>query len=154
MYYNIFNILYRGVNMKFLKGIYGIDLLSLLLILLSSLFNLSRYTWFIGTALMIVSLYRIFSRNIYKRQSENNSLVTFLNKPLSKFGLRIPYNMQPIDYTSFLYSYKILKKTIDEKKNYKITKCPNCGQKLRLPRKKGKIVVTCKRCLHKFDFRT
>lgn len=140
--------------MRFLQGIYGIDLLSLLLLLLSSLFNISRYTWFIGAALTIISLYRIFSRNIYKRQAENNTLVTFLNKPLSKFGLRIPYNSQPIDFTSFSYTYQVLKKTINEKKNYKITKCPNCGQKLRLPRRKGKIVVTCKRCLHKFDFRT
>ena len=140
--------------MRFLQGIYGIDLFSLLLLFLASLFNFSRYTWFIGAAITIISLLRIFSRNIYKRQAENNSLVTFLNKPLSRFGLRIPYNMQPIDFNSFSYAFQIIKKTINEKKNYKITKCPNCGQKLRLPRKKGNIVVTCKRCLHKFDFRT
>ena len=39
-------------------------------------------------------------------------------------------------------------------RNYKITKCPNCKQKLRLPRGKGNIVVTCKKCSTKFDFRT
>ena len=140
--------------MKFLQGIYGIDLLSLILLLFASLFNISKYTSFIGFALVIVSLLRIFSKNISKRRSENNTLVNFLNKPLSKLNLRIPYNIQPIDFTSFSYSYKILKNRLKEKKNFKITKCPNCGQKLRLPRKKGKIVVTCKRCLHKFDFRT
>lgn len=140
--------------MNFLKGIYGIDLLSLLLLLIASLLNFSKYTMFIGTALTLISIFRIFSKNIYKRQSENNTLISFLNKPLSKFGLRIPYNSQPIDFTSFSYAFQIIKKTITEKKNYKITKCPNCGQKLRLPRKKGKIVVTCKRCLHKFYFRT
>ncbi|MCF0149110.1 MAG: hypothetical protein HUJ77_12035 [Clostridium sp.] len=140
--------------MKFLQGIYGIDLLSLILLLVASLLNLSRYTSIIGTALVIISLLRIFSRNIYKRRSENNSLITFLNKPLSKVGLRIPYNSQPIDFTSFSYLYQVIKNKVNEKKNYKITKCPNCGQKLRLPRKKGKVVVTCKRCLHKFDFRT
>ncbi|MBE6052489.1 MAG: hypothetical protein E7212_01045 [Clostridium sartagoforme] len=140
--------------MKFLQGIYGIDLLSLVLLFISSLFNLSRYTSFIGFALIIISLLRIFSRNIAKRQAENNSLITVLNKPLSKFGLRIPYNSQPIDFTSLSYLYKVLKIKFNEKKNYKITKCPNCGQKLRLPRKKGNIVVTCKRCSHKFDLRT
>ena len=140
--------------MKFLQGIYGIDLLSLILLLFASLFNISKYTSFIGFALVIVSLLRIFSKNISKRRSENNTLVNFLNKPLSKLNLRIPYNIQPIDFTSFSYSYKILKNRLKEKKNFKITKCPNCGQKLRLPRKKGNIVVTCKRCLHKFDFRT
>lgn len=140
--------------MKFLQGIYGIDLLSLVLLLIASLFNISRYTSFIGLALVIVSLLRIFSRNIAKRQAENNSLITFLNKPLAKLGARIPYNSQPIDFTSLSYSFKIIKSKLNEMKNYKITKCPQCGQKLRLPRKKGKIVVTCKRCLHKFDFRT
>ncbi|MDV4149642.1 hypothetical protein R0131_02225 [Clostridium sp. AL.422] len=140
--------------MKFLHGIYGIDLLSLVLLLVASLFNISRYTNFIGFALVIISLLRIFSRNIAKRQAENNSLITFLNKPLSKLGVRIPYNSQPIDFTSFSYSFRIIKSKLNEMKNYKITKCPQCGQKLRLPRKKGKIVVTCKRCLHKFDFRT
>lgn len=140
--------------MKFLQGIYGIDLLSLVLLFISSLFNLSRYTSFIGFALIIISLLRIFSRNIAKRQAENNSLITVLNKPLSKFGLRIPYNSQPIDFTSLSYLYKVLKIKFNEKKNYKITKCPNCSQKLRLPRKKGNIVVTCKRCSHKFDLRT
>lgn len=140
--------------MKFLQGIYGIDLLSLLLLLVASLFNFSRYTSFIGIALIIISLFRAFSRNIAKRQAENNSLISFLNKPLSKFGLRIPYNSQPIDFTSFSYLHKIIGNKLKEKKNYKITKCPKCRQKLRLPRKKGKIVVTCKRCSHKFDFRT
>lgn len=140
--------------MKFLKGIYGIDLLSLVLLLIASLFNISRYTSFIGFALIIISLLRVFSKNIIKRQAENNSLIRFFNKPLSKFGLRIPYNNQPIDFTSFSYSFQVIKSKINEKKKYKITSCPQCGQKLRLPRKKGKIVVTCKRCLHKFDFRT
>ncbi len=140
--------------MKFLQGIYGIDLLSLILLLVASLFNLSRYTSFIGLALVIISLLRIFSRNLNKRRAENNSLINFLNKPLSKLGLRIPYNSQPIDFTSFSYLYQVIKNKFNEKKNYKITSCPKCGQKLRLPRKKGKIVVTCKRCLHKFDFRT
>lgn len=140
--------------MKFLQGIYGIDLLSLILLLVASLLNLSRYTSLIGFALVIISLLRIFSRNLSKRRAENNSLINFLNKPLSKLGLRIPYNSQPIDFTSFSYIYQVIKNKLNEKKNYKITSCPKCGQKLRLPRKKGKIVVTCKRCLHKFDFRT
>lgn len=140
--------------MKFLKGIYGIDLLSLILLLIASLFNLSRYTSIIGFALVIISLLRMLSKNIAKRQAENNSLINFLNKPLSKFGLRIPYNSQPIDFTSFSYAYQVLKNKFNQRKTYKITSCPKCGQKLRLPRKKGKIVVTCKRCLHKFDFRT
>lgn len=33
---------------------------------------------------------------------------------------------------------------------YKYFKCPNCKQKLRAPRGRGKIQVTCQRCRHQF----
>ena len=52
--------------MKFLQGIYGIDLLSLILLLVASLFNLSRYTSLIGFALVIISLLRIFQEIFLK----------------------------------------------------------------------------------------
>ena len=32
--------------------------------------------------------------------------------------------------------------------------CPNCGQKVRVPRGKGKIRVTCPSCHQKFDARS
>ncbi|GAA0085537.1 Zn-finger containing protein [Clostridium sp. CTA-7] len=140
--------------MRFFQGIYGIDLLSLMLLLLSSILNISHYTRIIGYAIFIIVIFRTFSRDIYKRQRELNSFVRFINKPLSKFGFTIPSNIPPIDLRYFSFALTILKNKINEKKNYKITKCPSCGQKLRLPRKKGKIVVTCKRCYNKFDFRT
>lgn len=140
--------------MNYLKKIYGIDLLSLLILFLSSFFNFSIYTSFISLALLIVALIRIFSTNRTKRQAENNKLIGYLNRFLGRFNVRIPYNSQPIDYVSISYLYKIAKNKVIEKKNYKITKCPRCSQKLRLPRKKGSIIVTCKRCSNKFDFRT
>lgn len=140
--------------MRFFQGIYGIDLLSLVLLLLSSILNISHYTRLIGYAIFIIVIFRTFSKDIYKRQRELNSFVRFINKPLSKFGFAIPSNIPPIDLRYFSFALTILKNKINEKKNYKITKCPSCGQKLRLPRKKGEIVVTCKRCSNKFDFRT
>jgi DNA-directed RNA polymerase subunit RPC12/RpoP len=33
-------------------------------------------------------------------------------------------------------------------------KCPECGQKLRLPADKGKLRVTCSECGHKFEVTT
>ena len=53
-----------------------------------------------------------------------------------------------------IFIFEKIKFKYTQYRNYKITKCPNCNQKLRLPRGKGKIVVTCKKCLTKFDFRT
>lgn len=140
--------------MGFLKGTYGVDILTLVLLFLSSLLNFSRFTRIIGYAVLLIAIFRVFSKDIYRRRRELNSFVTFINKPLSKLGFTIPSNIPPLDLNNLTYLFKILENKINEKKNYKITKCPSCGQKLRLPRKKGKIVVTCKRCSNKFDFKT
>lgn len=34
--------------------------------------------------------------------------------------------------------------------DYKVVKCPNCGSKLRIPKEKGKIKVTCPKCSNSF----
>ncbi len=38
--------------------------------------------------------------------------------------------------------------------NYKIYKCPKCRQKLRVPRGKGKIRISCRRCQYEFIRKT
>ena len=142
--------------MYFLRSFYGVDLLTLVLFLISSIFNIfdSKIFSFLGYLLFLYGLLRTFSRNKYRRRNELNKFIYYINKPLAKFNLAIPNNLPPFDYESLDYYIKILKNKIYQKKHYKIVKCPNCSQKLRLPRKKGNIIVTCKRCLHKFDLRT
>lgn len=140
--------------MKFLQGTYGVDLLSLFLILISCILNIWDITRIFSILLLFFAFYRAFSKKIYKRREEYNVFYTYTNKLLSKFGKSLPYNLPVYDLNNLsTYSDK-LKSYYTEKKNYKITKCPNCKQKLRLPRGKGKIVVTCKKCSTKFDFRT
>ena len=140
--------------MRFFYNIYGIDLLSLFLLFLSSLLNLSFFTRIFGLLLFVISVFRMFSKNIYKRQSENLIFIAFLNKLLKRFKVQIPTNLPPVTFNSLIYSFKIINSKFNEFVNFKITKCPSCGQKLRLPRRKGKIVVTCKRCSNKFDLKT
>lgn len=140
--------------MRFFYNIYGIDLLSLFLLFLSSLLNLSFFTRIFGLLLFVVTIFRMFSKNIYKRQSENLIFITFLNKLLKRFKVQIPTNLPPVTFNSLIYSFKVINAKFNEFVNFKITKCPSCGQKLRLPRRKGKIIVTCKRCSNKFDLRT
>ena len=140
--------------MKFLQGTYGVDLLSLYLISISCILNIWDITRIFSILLLFFAFYRAFSKKIYKRREEYNVFYTYTNKLLSKFGKSLPYNLPVYDLNNLsTYSDK-LKSYYTEKKNYKITKCPNCKQKLRLPRGKGKIVVTCKKCSTKFDFRT
>ena len=140
--------------MRFFYNIYGIDLLSLFLLFLSSLLNLSFFTRIFGLLLFVISVFRMFSKNIYKRQSENLIFIAFLNKLLKRFKVQIPTNLPPVTFNSLIYSFKIINSKFNEFVNFKITKCPSCGQKLRLPRRKGKIIVTCKRCSNKFDLKT
>lgn len=140
--------------MNFLQGTYGFDLLSLVLILLSSILNIFDYTRLIGNIIFIYAVYRAFSKKIYKRKNEYNIFFTYTNKLLKKFGKSIPYNMPIYDLNNFYILYEKLKNKYIQFRKFKITKCPNCSQKLRLPRGKGKIVVTCKKCSTKFDFRT
>lgn len=49
---------------------------------------------------------------------------------------------------------KSIKAKIKERREFLIFRCPNCSQKLRLPKKKGNILVTCPRCLFKFKSKT
>ena len=140
--------------MDFLKGTYGFDLLSIVLILLSFILNVFDITRILGLLILIYAIYRAFSKKIYKRKEEYNVFYTYTNKLLNKFGKYIPYNLQNYDLNNFVILFNNIKHKFNEFRNYKITTCPNCKQKLRLPRKKGNIVVTCKRCSTKFDFRT
>lgn len=140
--------------MNFLQGSYGIDLLSLFLILLSCILNIWDFTSFISLILLVYAFYRAFSKNVYKRREEYNVFYTYTNKLLSKFGKSIPYNLPNLDFNKLPLLIAPLKSKFYEFKNFKVVKCPNCNQKLRLPRGKGSIVVTCKKCSNKFDLRT
>ena len=87
----------------------------------------------IGNALYIYALFRCFSRNVPKRQAENNRYVHFLNnwqKEVKQFFLR-------------------LKGT----KEYKYFRCPACKNRLRLRRGCGEKHITCPVCKHQFDQR-
>lgn len=87
---------------------------------------LSYLSW-IG---IIYLYFRMFSRNIYKRSSENQ---WYLNKT---------YKVR-----TFFYRQKNL---LLQRKTYHIYKCPTCRQKIRVPRGKGRIEIRCPKCNTRF----
>lgn len=87
---------------------------------------LSYLSW-IG---IIYLYFRIFSRNIYKRSSENQ---WYLNKT---------YKIR-----TFFYRQKNL---LLQRKTHHIYKCPTCRQKIRVPRGKGRIEIRCPKCNTRF----
>lgn len=87
---------------------------------------LSYLSW-IG---VIYLYFRMFSRNIYKRSSENQ---WYLNKT---------YKIR-----TFFYRQKNL---LLQRKTHHIYKCPTCRQKIRVPRGKGRIEIRCPKCNTRF----
>ncbi|SKA86220.1 hypothetical protein SAMN05428976_10855 [Clostridium sp. USBA 49] len=110
----------------YFKDSYGLDKLTKYLFILGLLLSFSKYTSIAGVVLIFYGLFRTFSKNKYKRHQE-----------LSVFE----------NYLLILKQrYYRFKSYIKDSRKYKIFKCPNCSQKLRVPRKKGKIIITCKKC--------
>ncbi len=87
----------------------------------------------LATALLVVLFCRMLSRNFYARQAENRKFLAVWYKIKPKFN----------GITSFF------KRLADRKHKY--FKCPNCKTRLRVPRGRGSITVTCPLCKNKFD---
>lgn len=77
-------------------------------------------------AVMIYCYFRLFSKNVTKRYAENQA---FLARTSAVRG--------------FVRKQKSL---WQQRKVYHIYKCPDCKQKIRIPRGKGKIEVRCPKC--------
>lgn len=118
----------------------GVDHLSLALLIVSLIVGLigqllgwSWLTW-LSLLPLVLCYFRIFSKNKLKRHQEN---VLFL---------KYWYPIQ----TKWMNQYRALK----ARRQYRYFKCKECGQQLRVPRKKGKIEITCPKCRHTFIKKT
>lgn len=116
---------------RFMYGRYGNDrfnqflMIMALVCLVLSFFGLPFF-YLIALALMVYTYYRMFSRQIGKRTAENQ---WYWKKEMKVRGL---------------FQKKI--RELKQLKQYHIYKCPNCKQKLRVPRGRGRVSVRCKKC--------
>lgn len=144
--------------MNFLSGTYGFDFLSIFLLILGMFFNFGEYTKYINYLLMIIVIFRAFSKNTYKRNAELIKFTSLINKILGRFGKRLPYPLPKASLESYPMLFRQMKSNWEikrkYKKQYKVVKCSNCKQKLRLPRGQKAIIVTCKKCSHQFKMKT
>ena len=124
---------------RFMVGRYGIDrlyyfLLAVCFILIViNLFANSYIISVIESGLFFYALYRVLSRNVYKRQQENEKFIKFIDKPKQYINLQ--------------------KCKSRDKKTHVYKKCPSCKNNLRLPREKGEHTVVCPCCKHRFDIK-
>ncbi|MBQ8108684.1 MAG: hypothetical protein IJ124_00795 [Clostridia bacterium] len=121
---------------RFMAGRHGTDELSLALliagVLLSVLTSVTGFfpLYILGLAAYVLSIFRVLSRNTEKRYAENRKFVAAWQR------LRT-------DLKQFINRVKNMRK-------YKYFKCPECGSRLRLPRKVGEVTVTCGKCHNAF----
>ena len=124
---------------RFMVGRYGTDrLYHFLMVLCAVLIVLNIFIGsLIISALELVILayasYRVFSKNIYKRQTENTAFLRMVEKPDKYINL--------------------LKCKHRDRKTHVYKKCPSCRNNLRLPKEKGKHTVVCPCCKNRFDVR-
>ena len=126
----------RNAIQRFMYGRYGNDQLGFFLLglsvalsLLASVFNFGILN-LLAEVVIIYALFRMFSRNTYKRREENSKFLRKVNPFLKWFRLQ---------------------QTMRKDKAHRYFKCPNCSQYLRVPRGKGKITVTCRSCRASFQ---
>lgn len=90
--------------------------------------------WLIGLAALVYCYIRTLSRNIYKRQKENAWY-------LQKRGDVIRWA-------------KSLKERWQQRKDYRFFRCPACKTLLRVPKNRGKLLLTCRKCGNRFERKT
>lgn len=133
---------------RFMQGRYGVDefsrfLIGVMIVLwIISIFTgmgashshslaaVSRICDYLSFAAIIYCWYRMFSKNISRRYNENQAYLRNKQKFLSMF------------------------KPGSKDAGSRVFKCPNCKQKIRVPKNKGKIAISCPKCRTEFIKRT
>ncbi|MEA4813348.1 MAG: hypothetical protein VB112_00360 [Oscillospiraceae bacterium] len=137
---------------KFMNGRYGSDQLNFVLlivyIVVCIIASALRLNWLNIAAFAIVALviFRMFSRNIYKRQNENAKFLQIIWE--IKNGSRGGTASRTAKKDARRFE-RDGKKTMRADREHKYFKCKNCGAISRVPRGKGKIEITCPKCGNK-----
>lgn len=128
---------------QFMYGRRGMDEFSrflliavIVLIVLSSL-TLGFLRSIIGLLEMAGLVYccvRVLSRDIYRRQKEN---AWYLQKK-----------------AAVQRWFASLKDRWQQRREYRFFRCPSCHALLRVPRNKGKLLLTCRKCGNRFERKT
>lgn len=85
--------------------------------------------------IILIYFFRFFSRNIYRRQMENQKFLRIWN--------------------SVKQYFRFYKMRWQERKGTKVLfRCSKCHQIIRVPRGRGKIAITCPKCRFEFIKKT
>ena len=108
-------------------------LADVILLLLASLLGrtgLGRLLYILVLALLGLTYFRMFSRDLYRRRSENEWYLREKEKLYAKL--------------------RVLRERWNQRKDYKFFTCPSCKAVMRVPRGRGKIRIVCHKCGNTF----
>lgn len=120
----------------FMVGRYGMDELNrflsgvILILIIVNVFARNRLLFWMEVLCLIVIYGRMFSRDTGRRFRENQAYLRWRFNG-SEWGQKFLLRLR-------------------ERQKYKIFKCPQCSQKLRIPRGHGKVQIHCRSCGHDF----
>ncbi len=126
---------------------------------------------YIAIVLLIVVIFRALSRNTAQREVENDRFMSIISRFRrggrqndGGYGGQGGYGSYSSggrgsrggtrSRTSSRESSERRKAQRQDKKYYKYFNCPNCNQKVRVPKGKGKIEITCPKCKTSFIRKT
>ncbi len=125
---------------RFMYGRNGVDLLSRdlnilgLIFMLADLFLHSYILYVLGLVCFFLSVFRSLSRNIAKRSAENSRYFKMRNRVKNWFTSK--------------------RQEFAGRKVYRYFRCATCSQRLRVPKGRGSIEITCPKCKSRFIKKT
>ncbi|HHV96124.1 MAG TPA: hypothetical protein GXX37_06575 [Clostridiaceae bacterium] len=137
---------FRNKLIRFMYGRYGFDQLCFALLVVCFILmaiNSVVRSPVIGIIMWIIlawMTFRSLSKNIYKRQKENEKFLKF-------------WNFVKIKWSVIKTKGSITYRRIKDIKTHRYRKCPHCKAVLRLPKKRGRHAVDCPRCHKEFKVR-
>lgn len=126
----------REKFLHFMQGRYGADqlyrvmLIGRAVLVILSNFIFEVFFLLLGWILVVLAFVRAFSKDYSRRYAENQKFLELTGKIRKVFGKQ--------------------RYVMEQRKDYHIYTCPQCRQKIRMPRGKGKVEISCPKCHTKF----
>ena len=123
--------------LAFYRSIYGVDQLNLFILIVAIVVSLIGrlldipFSSLLYLALVILWLFRFFSKNFVLRSNENRKYLEIISALKKR-----------VDFEKRRYA---------DRKTHVYRKCKHCKANVRLPRKKGLHTVKCPKCSERFE---
>lgn len=104
--------------------------------LIGLLLNVDLIYW-LGIGLFLFFYIRTFSKNRQRFYQQNRTFLKYKNQLLFKWrGRSAKWQKQRSRFAEY--------------KTHRFYRCPSCKQKVRIPKGRGKVTITCPKCRTKF----